>query len=118
MPRIVNQCVGGFLALLAVAYVLSDAHDWDKAAKVVDSGFRHLATVNESITPGGIFLENDSYYWLSYSRRIGDGETLRVRHTHVDNAPFGRPVHWSQSVSWLLVILGKTRQALFHETWP
>ncbi len=68
--------------------------------------------------PGGIYLENDSYYWLSYAKRIGDGETMRVRYTYADNAPYGRQVHWSQSISWLLVLFGKTRQLITGESWP
>jgi hypothetical protein len=117
MARQFSLILGAALAFLAIAYVIYDAWAWDHAAKVVDSGFRRLATAQSNDRPGGIYLEADSYYWLSYAKRIGQGETLRVRYTFADNAPFGRQVHWSQSVSWLLVIFGKVRQAICGGPW-
>ncbi|MFQ3671738.1 MAG: hypothetical protein SNJ84_09815, partial [Verrucomicrobiia bacterium] len=54
-------------------------------------------------------MEPDSYLWLLYARQIIEGDEWRVRFTHADNAPFGREVHWSQSVSWSLALLGRVR---------
>src|SRR4051812_42524506 len=104
MRRMLSTIFGGTLTMLAVLYVCYDAWAWDRAAKIVDSGFRPLATAATSERPGGIYLEPDSYYWLSYAKRIGQGENWRIRYTYADNTPYGRPVHWSQSISWLLVI--------------
>ncbi len=117
MTRLLGLAFGAVLALSATAYVVYDAWAWDRAAKTIDSGFRKLAAQNSNERPGAIYLEPDSYYWLSYAKRIGEGESLRVRFTHGDNAPYGRPVHWSQSISWLLVIFGKTRQFFTGESW-
>jgi hypothetical protein len=97
--------------------VCYDAWAWASAAEIVDSGFRKLGSSAGNERPGAIYLESDSYYWLSYARRISAGETLRVRYTFADNTPFGRPVHWSQSISWLLVLFGKLRQSITGENW-
>src|ERR1039457_6166868 len=39
----------------------------------------------------------------------------RIRYTYVDNVPYGREVHWSQSVSWMLVAFGYVRHLLTGE---
>ena len=49
-----------------------------------------------------LFVDPDSYAWLSYARDLRESPHLRVRFTHMDNAPFGRPVHWAQLPIWSL----------------
>lgn len=106
------------LLLAALAAIWNQSWGWIAAADAVDRDFHRSGEVATTTRPGGIFLENDSYYWLRYAERIGKGETLRVRETTADNAPYGREVHWSQSVSWMLVCLGKLRAIFSGETWP
>ena len=118
MRRLIAATVGFTLVLLAVAFVLRDAWAWQRAADIVDLGFRKLATATPNERPGAIFLESDSYYWLSYARRIAGGESWRIRETANDNTPYGRPVHWSQSISWLIVAFGKVRQSFSGENLP
>lgn len=48
------------------------------------------------------FTDPDSYAWLSYARDLRASPHFRVRFTHRDNAPHGRPVHWSQPPVWSL----------------
>jgi hypothetical protein len=116
MGRVFRASVGFVLILSAVTYVLYDAAEWRRAADIVDVTFRPLGASVSNARPGGIFLETDTYYWLSYADRISKGESWRIRYTLADNAPEGRPVHWSQSISWLLVAFGKARQWFTHET--
>jgi hypothetical protein len=48
----------------------------------------------------------DSFYWLSYAREMIETGTARVRFTHMDNAPFGRPnTGWASLNAWYLVAL-------------
>ncbi|MBR6021480.1 MAG: hypothetical protein IK066_03565 [Kiritimatiellae bacterium] len=49
-----------------------------------------------------LFVDPDSYAWLSYARDLRESPHFRVRFTHMDNAPFGRPVHWAQLPIWSL----------------
>lgn len=60
-------------------------------------------------THGSIFLDADPYYWITYAREMVETGSWRIRHTAVDNAPFGRPVYWSEAFTWLLVLFGAVR---------
>lgn len=49
-----------------------------------------------------LFVDPDSYAWLAYARDLRASPHFRVRHTSMDNAPYGRPVHWAQLPIWSL----------------
>ncbi|HPG00344.1 MAG TPA: hypothetical protein PLE77_09750, partial [Kiritimatiellia bacterium] len=51
---------------------------------------------------GPVFTDGDAYYWLSYAQDILSKHEFRVRETHLDNAPYGRQVHWFSGLTWLL----------------
>lgn len=90
---------------------------WCATASSVDAQLRPTATVGPyTPPPGPIYLENDSYYWLSYAQRIARGEDWRIRHTMMDAFPTGREVHWSQVTSWAMVLFGKVRAAYTGES--
>lgn len=65
-----------------------------------------------------MFLDNDPYYWLVYAGEMVEQGHWRIRHTFIDNVPEGRPVHWSQSISWLLVLFGFVRKVFTGQDWP
>lgn len=104
------------LTLLALAYAGFDGWTWVKVADITDAGISELGRNGKNVHPGGLYMD-DAYFWLGYAREIGSGKTWRVRETKADNAPYGRPVQWSQSASWMLVALGKARQLLTGEAW-
>lgn len=60
----------------------------------------------------------DALVWVRHSLRIAEGESLRVRETKIDNAPFGREVHWNSGFSWLIVGAAKLQQAFTGEALP
>ncbi|HVM60176.1 MAG TPA: hypothetical protein VMV72_04850 [Verrucomicrobiae bacterium] len=62
------------------------------------------------------FLDNDPYYWITYARQMAGTGQWRIRYTYVDNVPYGREVHWSQSVTWTLVGFGYARHLLTGES--
>jgi hypothetical protein len=66
--------------------------------------------------PPRIFLDNDPYYWLRYAQTVARGDALRVRHTDLDNVPYGREVHWNSGWVWWLVAGGKVTSLLTGET--
>jgi len=72
--------------------------------------------IPEFKNPPRIFLDNDPYYWLRYAQSVARGETLRVRHTDLDNVPHGREVHWSSGWVWWLVAGGAVTSLLTGET--
>jgi len=61
------------------------------------------------------FLDNDPYYWITYARQMVEMGQWRIRYTYIDNVPYGREVHWSQSVSWMLAAFGYARHWLTGE---
>ena len=90
---------------------------WCATARFADAQLRPMGIAAPGPPPPGpVYLANDSYYWLDYAQRIARGEDWRIRHTDMDDFPTGREVHWSQSVSWSLAILGKVRAFFTHET--
>lgn len=48
------------------------------------------------------FTDPDSYAWLCHTRDMLMAGDWRIRHTHMDNAPYGRPMHWSHLLVWEL----------------
>ena len=66
--------------------------------------------------PPRIFLDNDPYYWLRYAQAVARGDTLRVRHTDLDNVPYGREVHWNSGWVWWLAAGGAITSLLTGET--
>jgi hypothetical protein len=104
--------IGLGLALAGMVFFYWQTALWIRAAKMFDAEFRSLNSVKH-VEAGPLFLEPDSYLWMTYARRIANGETWRVRWTESDNAPYGRAVHWSQSVSWGLVVSAEVRR-WFH----
>ncbi|MGD0058636.1 MAG: hypothetical protein ABSD58_04380 [Verrucomicrobiia bacterium] len=99
------------LTCVAVAVlVFSRAHQWDRAIQAFDKAFQPKGS--PPLPKDGnnrFFLDNDPYYWITYARQMVKTGQWRVRYTYVDNVPYGREVHWSQSVSWMLVAFGYVR---------
>jgi hypothetical protein len=65
------------------------------------NGLRYL------VMPAG----QDGCHWIANAQRVAQGE-WRLRTTDADNAPAGRPVHWSGSVAWWLALCGSVSALL------
>jgi hypothetical protein len=106
------------LATLAVvACLFISANRWDNTLRDYQSYFTEIQQddVKDAEPAPRIFLDNDAYYWISYAREMAASGTWRIRHTELDNPPLGRPVHWSQSVTWLLLAAGSLRRLFTGE---
>lgn len=57
----------------------------------------------------------DTMMWVHHARAVGESGTWRVRRTDIDNAPFGREVHWSTPFTWIVAAGGAARAALTGE---
>jgi hypothetical protein len=91
------------VVVTATAFVIWRASVTQEVADFVDRGTRPLGEVTHTApVPGPIYFENDSYYWLLMAERMREEGVSRIRWTSADNAPFGRPVYWSQSIAWLI----------------
>ena len=117
-----------FAAVLAAAIglIALQAHwGW------TDSRARHAAAdakfppITEWTQPQTMatFADADGNYWFLYARQMLTEGRWRIHWTTLDNTPFGRPVHWSSSYSWWMILLAKARAvvgggtALDHLAW-
>ena len=101
---------------LAVLFVVGLSFYWDRAGRAYEARFE--APPGGPPVPevqGRVFFDNDPYYWLLYAREMARTGARRLHHTLVDNTPQGRPVHWSQSVSWMLLLSGWLRHLFTGE---
>lgn len=106
------------MALLACGLIYTTARQWQAGVLAHEGRFQpvegeeHLAGHHQ----GRIWRDNDSLYWIRYARDMVSAKQWRIRHTYADNAPFGRPVHWSQSIAWQLVVQGWVRAKVTGES--
>lgn len=97
------------LALATVTFVTGALTQWriiNLATKIslADADLRSATippgtAIRNSIVPTfGI----DGCWWIMHAEEMIHSKQLRVRRTHLDNAPDGREVHWSSGIIWLL----------------
>ena len=85
----------------------------DRAARALDA---RVTQAPPAFSAPRFFLDNDSYAWLAHARELMESDDWRIRHTFMDNAPFGRPLHWSHPLLWSLQALASLFQRAFQ--WP
>lgn len=106
------------LLLAAAGWLVLQADVWKSAFRIYEE---RLQPVGWHVPPSErqqVFCDNDPYYWLSYANQMVEQGSWRVRHTDADNVPMGRPVHWSQSMSWLMVAAGAVARQVEPAAWP
>lgn len=52
----------------------------------------------------------DAQTWVRHALALLEGHDVRLRHTDIDNAPFGREVHWNSPWAWAIAGAGKLDQ--------
>ncbi|HLX24740.1 MAG TPA: hypothetical protein VKR38_15440 [Usitatibacter sp.] len=60
----------------------------------------------------------DAQTWVRHSISLLEGDSLRLRHTDIDNAPDGREVHWNSAWAWTIAGAGRVQQALAGGALP
>ena len=100
--------------VLAFLVVLLTLHT-DRATRAFSACAVPPDTI-QGIPEPRFFLENDSYVWLSHARDLIASGGWRLRHTFMDNAPYGRPMHWSHLLIWSILLPAKAVMSLAH--WP
>lgn len=84
------------LLLLALLITMLTVHT-DRCARDFDA---RVINAQPGLTAPRFFLDNDSYAWLVHARDLMDSGDWRIRHTFMDNTPYGRPMHWSHPILW------------------
>ncbi len=116
--RLLRRTLLVFLFLLAILTLfVANAVLLDRAS---------LALVRSAIPPDTLegiaeprfFTSPDSYAWLSHTRDMLMAGDWRIRHTRMDNAPHGRPMHWSHLLIWELVAHARLLQTLSPSSLP
>lgn len=73
----------------------------DRAARSFDA-----CAVPPNTIPGlpepRFFPDNDPYAWMAHTRDLMASNGWRIRWTFMDNAPYGREMHWSHPLIWTL----------------
>ena len=100
------------LLLASLAWVGSQTRVWDTTLRVYAQRLQPEGAALPDHPRDRVFLDNDPYYWVIYAGEMVETGAWRIRHTLADNAPEGRPVHWSQSMTWLLVAFEAACRAL------
>lgn len=60
-------------------------------------------------------IYSDAQMWVLNALDLQEQGLTRVRSTQTDNAPFGREVHWSSPLVWIIAGSGALRHALTDE---
>jgi len=107
---------GRILVCLSVCvWLWGNTKAWRQAVESYEARFTPVLDLPGAKKP--YFLDNDCYYWLSYAERMVTNGEWRIRSTNIDNVPYGREMHWSQSMAWLEVGFGKIRSLVTGESW-
>ncbi len=112
--KLVHRLLPPLFLLAPLAFFIANRCLLDRAT---------VATTHSAIPPdtlSGIpeprfFANPDSYAWLSHTRDMLLAGDWRIRHTHMDNAPAGRPMHWSHLLGWELAAHARLLQYLHPE---
>ena len=57
----------------------------------------------------------DSQVWVRHAQSLLDGNGPQLRHTDIDNAPYGREVHWNSGWAWTIAAAGWLTHAITGE---
>ena len=49
---------------------------------------------------------SDAQTWVRHALSLIEGDSVRLRHTLIDNAPAGRDVHWNSAWAWTIAGAG------------
>ena len=102
------------LSLLAAHVAFFTLHT-DRAARAFESTLVPPNTIPGMAEPR-FFLDNDAYAWMAHTRDLMSSGGWRIRHTFMDNAPFGREMNWSHLLIWSL--RGTATAIMAAAGWP
>lgn len=111
--KIINATI--LILAAATIYIIMATQHTDKAAMAFDATMVPPTSVAGLPEPR-FFLDADAYAWMSHTRDMMAGGEWRLRHTRMDNAPEGRPMHWSHALIWPLKTMSSF--LMTRNQWP
>lgn len=70
-------------------------------------GLRGKAAAETPLRAAYPVFAADAQTWVRHAINLAEGDSLRLRHTAMDNAPAGREVHWNSAWAWAIAASGK-----------
>ncbi|HUL55376.1 MAG TPA: hypothetical protein VLT60_00165 [Usitatibacter sp.] len=107
--RRVALAAAWLLAAILLAWHAATVRDYlDLAGRMGLRGAAQSPTPLKQIYPA---FAADAQTWVRYSLSLLEGDSIRLRHTDIDNAPDGREVHWNSAWAWTIAGAGRIQQA-------
>lgn len=117
-PRARRIIMAGVWSLVAVLLLLHTFAVRDYMALIDAQGLRGAPTASTPLKQAVPLVYLDAQMWVRYGLDLEERGGARVRFTDVDNAPFGREVHWSSLLTWVIAGAGKLRRVATGEPLP
>ena len=74
---------------------------------IVDQlGLRGAASANTPLKEGYPAFAADAMTWVRHAITLLEGDHVQLRATTIDNAPYGREVHWNSAWAWTIAGAG------------
>jgi len=102
-------------ALLVLIHTVDFKQNVELNNRVALRGAAEATTPMQRVAPT---MYADALMWVRHSLALANGAGPQMRYTHVDNAPYGREIHWNSGFAWLIVLGAKVRQLFTHEPFP
>ena len=111
-----------YLALawaLAALLLFSDARNVrDFLARTSALGLRGEAQAATPLAQTYPEFAADAQTWVRHALSLAEGDSLRLRHTTIDNAPEGRDVHWNSGWAWAIAAAGGVQRLATPMPYP
>ena len=69
-------------------------------------GLRGAPAASTPLKEGYPAFAADAQTWVRHALALIEGDQVQLRHTTIDNAPFGREVHWNSGWAWTIAGAG------------
>src|SRR3954468_3964343 len=106
-PRIRWAIMGATWILVALLAAWHSRATKDYVALLDSVGHPAQATPLQRPLPGSF---SDAQTWVRFALSLQEGGGWQLRHTDIDNAPYGRDVHWSSVFAHLVSAAGRIEQ--------
>lgn len=117
-PRTRWLIMAAVWALLAVMVILHTRGAEDYIGLLDQLGRRGATELKTPLQRTMPTIYADAQAWTRHALALLETDAWRIRHTDIDNAPEGRPVHWNSAFAWLIAGQGWARHKVTGEPLP
>lgn len=117
-PRLRWSLMAAGWVLVATLLLLHTLAVRDYLALLDTQGLRGAPAATTPLRHTLPLVYADAQMWVLHALDLPERGATRARFTTADNAPFGREVHWSSPLVWLLAGAGQVRAAVTGEPLP